>query len=262
MFHPCCVLVVSCDKYSDLWDPFFTLFYRYWPDCPFPVFLSSNQKTYSDDRVVTIQTGQDLGWGGALNNALCTEPIANFPHILLILDDLLLIRRVETSKIHDCLSALVELRGNYLRLVPAPPPEKALEKFPSLGLLASGSPYRTSLQASIWQRKFLHDLLKVNESPWDFEIFGSRRSDAYPGFYSCTKRVIHYINSVERGKWIPEAVEFLKKEEIPIIETRRSIISKNDLSKRAIRNKILSPWRKLPLRHRMNILAKLRKKIR
>ena len=26
------ILVVSCDRYSDLWPAFIELFYRYWPD--------------------------------------------------------------------------------------------------------------------------------------------------------------------------------------------------------------------------------------
>jgi len=38
----CSILIPSCDKYSDLWRPFFTLFWRHWPDCPFPVYLGSN----------------------------------------------------------------------------------------------------------------------------------------------------------------------------------------------------------------------------
>jgi hypothetical protein len=36
------VIVVSCDLYSDVWKPFFTLFFKYWNDCPFPVYLTSN----------------------------------------------------------------------------------------------------------------------------------------------------------------------------------------------------------------------------
>ena len=35
------ILIVSCDKYSDLWDPFFKLFFKFWPDCPFNIYLLS-----------------------------------------------------------------------------------------------------------------------------------------------------------------------------------------------------------------------------
>lgn len=40
------VVVASCDAYADLWEPFFRLFRRYWPDCPYPVYLGSNFRTY------------------------------------------------------------------------------------------------------------------------------------------------------------------------------------------------------------------------
>ena len=33
------ILILSCDKFSDLWKPFFDLFWKYWPDCPYNVYL-------------------------------------------------------------------------------------------------------------------------------------------------------------------------------------------------------------------------------
>jgi hypothetical protein len=56
------VLVVSCDAYQDLWKPFFSCFFKFWPDCPFPVYLGANFKKYEDDRVQTILIGQDLDY--------------------------------------------------------------------------------------------------------------------------------------------------------------------------------------------------------
>ena len=49
------VLVISCDRYADLWRPFFELFWRHWPDCQGPVYLGSNFTDYSDPRVQTIK---------------------------------------------------------------------------------------------------------------------------------------------------------------------------------------------------------------
>jgi hypothetical protein len=48
------ILVVSCDGYQDLWKPFFSCFLKYWPDCPFPVYLGSNNLTYPDCRVRSL----------------------------------------------------------------------------------------------------------------------------------------------------------------------------------------------------------------
>jgi len=62
------VLVVSCDKYADLWPPFFQLFLRFWPECPFSVYLISNQKgpAYHDVKLyssVMTFPGQTICWG-------------------------------------------------------------------------------------------------------------------------------------------------------------------------------------------------------
>ncbi len=164
---------------------------------------------------MTIQTGQDQSWSYNLQKALSAEPIANFPHVLLILDDLLLNRRVETQKILDCISALVQLSGNYLRLVPAPPPVKSLKNFLSWVCLPqdllTGIPYRPVFG----KENFSSICFKQMKSPWDFEVFGSKRSDAYPGFYCITKRVLYYINGVERGKWLAGGSGISKKRRHP-----------------------------------------------
>ena len=60
------ILVVSCDKYKDLWIPFFHCFFKYWSDCPYPVFLASNDLEYSDPRVKTILIGPDKDYSSNL----------------------------------------------------------------------------------------------------------------------------------------------------------------------------------------------------
>src|SRR3989338_3266453 len=64
------VLVVSCDKYQDIWKPFFTLFFRYWHDCPYPIYLGSNQRIYADQRVKTIAVGDDKDWSSGFRKML------------------------------------------------------------------------------------------------------------------------------------------------------------------------------------------------
>ena len=37
----CALVISSCDKYQDLWNPSLALHRRFWPDCPYPTFLMS-----------------------------------------------------------------------------------------------------------------------------------------------------------------------------------------------------------------------------
>ena len=60
------LLVVSCDNYRDAWEPFFTLLFKYWPECPYPVFLGSNKQTYKDNRITPIMIGEDIDYSSNL----------------------------------------------------------------------------------------------------------------------------------------------------------------------------------------------------
>jgi len=68
------ILVSSFDGFSDLWSPFFMLFWRYWPDCPYPVYLISNNKIYENPRITTIMVGEDRHWSGNFITALYRVP--------------------------------------------------------------------------------------------------------------------------------------------------------------------------------------------
>lgn len=65
----CAVLVNSCDKYAEAWYPFFALFKKYWSDCPYPVYLNTETKAYSEQEVQTLNSNK-TSWGSRLCDAL------------------------------------------------------------------------------------------------------------------------------------------------------------------------------------------------
>lgn len=71
------ILIPSCDKYSDLWIPFFTLFWQHWPDCPFPVYLGSNEEVFEHPKVKNILVGPDKDWTSGVRKML--SPFHNMP---------------------------------------------------------------------------------------------------------------------------------------------------------------------------------------
>ena len=214
------LLVSSCDKYHDLWYPFFTLFFRYWPDCPYPVYLVSNHLIYSDSRVNTIAVGDDRGWSASLKNALLH---ITQPYLILLLEDYLIEQRVDTEYIEALTVYMKKRKAGCLRLFACPGPNVPCADNPRVGEISKGSDYRLSLQAAIWDKEVLLGLLRLEESPWELEVFGSKRTDmldmpflsveinrqgVYPITYLCT--------AVVRGKWIPDAVRLCKKNGINI----------------------------------------------
>jgi len=198
-FSDCAVLVPSCDKYGDLWKPFFSLLFRYWSDCPYPIYLSSNSAAYEDPRVTTLATGH-ADWSSELTIALTQ---LRTRYVLLLLEDFFLRKSVSTGAIERVLNRMQTLDAAMLRLTPCPGPTLPIIGVPEIGYVEPGSPYRVNLQATIWRRTDLMKLLRAGESVWDFEIRATVRSCATPAnFLCCWLPVIDYgQHVVERGKW-------------------------------------------------------------
>jgi hypothetical protein len=248
------LLVVSCDKYRDLWVPFFTLFFRYWPDCPYPVFLGSNDETYPDRRVVPIAIGADVDWSTNLRRILDQIPLDG---ILLLQEDFLIDRPVDTERIRGLIGYAAEKGAACLRLMPIPGPEKPCADHLEVGEILKGAEYRVSLQAAWWRRENLAAILSAGESPWQFEVQGSRRSDSITEPFLSLREGIefpldYYTTAILRGYWEPDAVQLCRRENIPVDLKVRRIMPLAMQWERALRRRGVpdraARWLATPLR--------------
>ena len=247
--HKMIVLVVSCERFSDVWRPFFTLFWKYWSDCPYPVYLGANHTTWDDPRVTMLLTGDDKSWGS--NTRKMVENVTT-PFILLVLEDWLLTGPVDSSKIGWLLYSLEKLNGGYLCLDPAGArPDRSVTGFPDIGEIDRGAPYRVSLHIAIWRRDVLLELLK-DETAWDLEILGSRRSDALAaGFFRTWKDAMRYDKGgVNRGKWTPSAMRLARREGIALDFSQRKKYTWEDTAKRYLGKVYSVPYALIPWRIR------------
>jgi hypothetical protein len=228
----CVVLVMSCDAYADLWAPFFNLFWRHWADCPWPVYLGTNQKTFGGDvRVTTVKGGHGT-WSSQFRG--CLEQIdAEF--VLLLLDDYFLDRPVSTPLIFERLGSLSSLNGAMLRLFPMPGPDRKLQSHSEIGLIHPRAQYRVSLQAAIWNREHLHSLVNESESIWAFEWNGTERSRCFENeYYATVEAAVHYRQVLERGEWLRRAARYFREQQIGCDFNARSVMSRSRTFKRAI----------------------------
>lgn len=214
------ILVVSCDKYSDLWGPFFYLFRKFWPDCPFNVYLLSNKRGFSDPKVKNLLIGEDVSWSDNLRKAALN---IKEDHILLFLDDLLLHSAVKTDEVLKVFDWILQTNANYVRMNPTQWPDKPYNEL--VGIVSKGAIYRTSTVLSVWKKNTLFELLKSGESAWDFEIYGTVRSDKYDGFYSTRNDHFPVINGVIKSKWQRSAVKKLESLGVKIDLEKRGIMS-------------------------------------
>lgn len=216
------ILVPSCDKFSDVWPPFFTLLFKYWPNLQQNIYLLSNFKTYQDARVTPILAGQDISWSHNMNFAL--DKIQE-DYVLVILEDFLLTNHVEVNLLNTLFSLMKQEEACYLRLMANPKPDIPHVDVKHVGFIKKGAAYRASLQMAIWKKSVLKQLLALSENPWEFEMQGSSRSnkldDAFmsieEGF---TQPIPYFPNAIVRGKWVKEALTFLKTQSLDITYTR------------------------------------------
>jgi len=227
--NDCAIIVSSCDKYSDAWLPFFTLFFKYWPDCPFPIYLLSGTKVYPDERVRTLTFGSEKPWAEFWKKALAENP---YDYILYIQDDYFIKKPVSTEKILHLLKIMKEEDIAYLRLYPSPGPDKKFKNYTELGEISKDSEYRMSIQAALWKREIFEELIIVGEWSADFET--ANRSSKLPGTFLCVKRGIFfpYDNSatidylftgILKGRWHRGIISLFRKEKITADLSRRPI---------------------------------------
>lgn len=242
------VLIVSCDKYSDLWEPFFRLFRRYWPTCPYKVYLLSNTLSGDIPGVNSILMGEDTSWSDNLRLGLDHIPEE---YVFLLLDDLFLIGKVDEKEVVRLFKWVVDSKVNYLRMNPYPRPDKAFNE--SVGVVSKGTIYRTSTVLSIWKKQVLKSLLVPGESAWDFEINGSIRSDSLDGFYSTEEILFPHINGVIKGKWDRKALKLISRIGVELNTQKRCVMGRKESFFLYFRRKRTFLLHLLPSRHRRAI---------
>lgn len=214
------VVIISCDNYSDLWPPFVAQFRKFWPACPYPVYLTSNKKVASFENVTSLTVGEDLSWSGNLKLALQAIPEE---YVLMFIEDLILLAPVKEAELSSVLAWAAESRPNHVRLNHTEPPTHRFNKF--VGLVSPGAPYRTSTVLSLWNKATLDKLLVNGESAWEFEIVGSRRSDEFSDFYSVYQNCFPVLNGVIKGKWTRQAAEMLTEQGVCIDLEARAVMT-------------------------------------
>jgi hypothetical protein len=206
-------VVVSCDKYSDLWEHFFTLFRRHWPDCPFPVHLVTNHKCNSIDGVTVVAIGDDRSYSDNLRLAL--DRIGH-EWIVMWLDDVFLSGRVDTARLSRMFEHARRVGSGYLKLAADMPMAYEGDSGQEIGPLPKGIRYRAAVGMALYHRNTLLDLLTPGASAWDLD-----RSDLCDRldapFYAFTPSAaksppIPYVHLLVKGKWFLDALPFLRRE--------------------------------------------------
>lgn len=208
------ILVNSYDGNRGIWNPFFTIFFNKWGDCPFRIHLISNFVTYHHKKVNPILAGNIDDYSAKLIFAL--DQIDS-EWVIYWDDDRPPAREVNTSKMLDYLDRAIKLDAGYFKLVAKNLPP-ALDGNRPIGEVPKGTMFRVSMTIALWKKTVLLKVLKEGDSPWDIESRGgARRADAVDDkFYALS--ISEWKNAplvdkhlLTNGKFIKEAIPYLKQ---------------------------------------------------
>ena len=255
MRHSFAVLVLSCDKYTDIWLAFFKCFRENFPSGNWPIYLGSNTIKCGESDVVTLLSGNDSDWSTSFKKILQQIPEDK---IFVILEDLFLASKVDAKQFTKLIDFMFEKNANYIRYWANPSPPDLPTDSPLIGESAKGAPYRATV-CGFWDKNYLLELLLEGESPWNFEIMGSYRTSYSDGFYATNSSLCDYKNLIEKGRWIPASVDWANRNGISLpLEARPMLMGGNQLISR-LQMSFFKIMMNIPWKYRVKLMNNFRK---
>lgn len=219
------ILVLSCDKYEDLWNPFFKLLKKYWKIVsPSNLYISTESKQC--DSVNTICVNEEM-WTTRIRKSL--EQIKT-KYVIIMCDDFFLRKPVRQDVINKCVKymnadsdiASFNFEMDYTNdLIEC--------DYLEFGQKKEYSGYKHSCQASLWNREILIKELEQNQTPWAWELSPASDDYKYYVYNGDENNLVFeygYHDSqwmgVKSGKWIGEdVIPLFAKEDIVVDYTKR-----------------------------------------
>lgn len=242
------ILVLSCDKYKDLWDHFFSLKEMFWNDCSFNTYLVNNDEKYQRGNVNVINCGNELNWVGRLKKALT---VIDTPYVCMFLDDFFIKEKVDNEHIIDLVSICKSQYVSYLNM---------LDPYGRLGrikdkqfflndfvVIPKHQKYGVSTSVGIWDCNYLKSKLKNDDdSAWQFEIDLCKEALSEDGLSGLllfdTKKSVNVteIPVVIQGKYYPKAISYFDSLGYTIDVRNRSIMNWREVLKYDLKKRLFS----------------------
>lgn len=261
MYNSYSILINTCDKFEDCWNPFFKLWSIYWPDCHGKVYLNTEHKDFmylglkiNSLKVCKkndVSNYQKVKWSQCLRWAL--DEI-DTELILYMQEDYFL----KDSVKNDIVEKYVELMCNNpeikcIHLTDQAVRAKSKSKYENLDTVEYKQRYRVSCQAALWRKSELRELIREYEDAWEFEEFGSMRSAIMKGDYYVVKsnyvklnqfEIIPYIfTGIIQGRWYEETVPLFQKHGIFVDFSKRGFV--NNAPAKPFTKRLKYRWNKI-----------------
>jgi hypothetical protein len=201
------VLICSSDSRRDVLEHVLPSISRFWPDCPYPVYVGVNSPcTLAAEVLPVIAPASE--W---YQESLVQLRQIDARHLIVVLDDFLFGAPVNQQRLAELVDTARSQRLPYLRLVPLG--RSLRERLsrrrygPGIERIDIRHPFYSALQIAIWSKDHLLAMLQKRCSIWEFE---RARIVSATHYAVIDSPPIVYRHVVEKGRWLPDAAALFR----------------------------------------------------
>jgi len=201
------ILVMSCDKNNDLWEPFYHCIEKYWPNHPEIIYST---ETLNNPYYKTICLNYTIEkW---TKRARETVEKIDDKYILLMCDDIFITNYVDESNIESLINYIDNDTASINLHICSKSDNK---KVNNLINIRNKHNCLTSVMCGIWNKSNLIKIFSIDRTPWELEE-SSNDYNNYKFFIVNKSNIINFgynkkgdLFGVFMGKWIRKTVNFL-----------------------------------------------------
>ena len=208
------IVVISCDKNKDLFEPYYLCMEKYWKEHPEIIYST---ETITNPYYKTICKNIHINnWTKRVYETLKK---VNDKYVLLMVDDIFLREKVDNERI-------LNLQNHFTDNVASINLEKTFDINDTpfnyeLMFRSVNGKYKTSVMCNLFDREKLMSILNdLNCDPWTFESINHHKNYTY-----LISKNGDFLNfgygdrkwfGIRKGKWCLEIVDFFNKENIKV----------------------------------------------
>ena len=240
------MLVLSCDNYSDLWDDFFNLREKFWPDCPYKWYVVTESKDYNRDGVEVIKCGKELNWAARYRHAIKT---VGTPYVAAFLEDYFISAKIDNERIEGLVDFAEKNKVDFLDLgnIFRHKINQTNKQYYAdhLIIIDKHLRYGVDTAPAIWNSEYLMRKLGSEDySAWRFEkerCDEAATEEGYDGLILVDDRLSFNVSEVPvvvQGMFYPPVIKHFRERGYEIDTSKRHVMSfgqrfKYDLKRKA-----------------------------
>ena len=203
------IIVMSCDKNEDTFEPFHYFLEKYYPNHPEAIYFteSVNNPFYK-----TISVKHELSdWTRGVREFLSQ---VDDDRVLLMIDDLFIREPVDTKRIDLAEEILDWSQAACLNFEKSWDKNDKFTEYVGWKRREHGSEYEVSLMCGLWNKEKLIHVLDRNCTPWEIEL--KQEPKGYDYLINSGNFIINWGYeyskpcNIIKGKWTGECVDYLR----------------------------------------------------